>query len=353
MKRRALSHFPVRITENDQGSRCLMNEYNSNNSIEVRSVTKNFQGSQVLDGISFSVGRGEVFGFLGPNGAGKTTTLRILLGLLRPDSGEALVLGKSLDTADAQRKRVGVLFENNGLIDRFTARENLRYYAELYEVSDIEKRISELLEYVGLSDRGDDLVGIFSTGMKRKLGLARAILHKPDILFLDEPSSGLDPEGQKMVHDLIVGLSGQSMTIFLNSHNLDEVSRVCSKVAILHHGTIQAYDSIERLRAGPSGSEITITLSDPALGDRAVAMINALPCVTSTLQEHGHIKVTLSGQSGSAVLEALITGGFGVEEAVRQKRTLEEIYLDVVREAGGILGNPESVAIQEKGSVKV
>ncbi|MCX6700176.1 MAG: ABC transporter ATP-binding protein [Methanomicrobiales archaeon] len=319
------------------------------NSIEVRSVTKNFQGSRVLDGISFSVGKGEVFGFLGPNGAGKTTTLRILLGLLRPDSGEALVLGDSLDTADAVRKRVGVLFENNGLIDRFTARENLLYYGELYEVPDLGKRASELLEYVGLSDRGDDLVGIFSTGMKRKLGLARAILHKPEILFLDEPSSGLDPEGQKMVHDLIVGLSGQSMTIFLNSHNLDEVSRVCSKVAILHRGTIRAYDSIERLRAGSSGTDLEITLSDPALGDRAVAIITGTPGVTTTSQEHGHIKVTLSGTSGSPVLEALIKEGFGVEEAVRRKRTLEEIYLGVVREVGGMQDDSAPVADPGKG----
>lgn len=322
-----------------------------NNSIEVRSVTKNFHGSRVLDGISFSVGKGDVFGFLGPNGAGKTTTLRILLGLLRPDSGEALVLGESLDTADAVRKRVGVLFENNGLIDRFTARENLLYYAELYDVPDPEKRARELLAYVGLSDRGDDLVGIFSTGMKRKLGLARAILHKPEILFLDEPSSGLDPEGQKMVHDLIVGLSGQAMTIFLNSHNLDEVSRVCSKVAILHRGTIRAYDSIERLRAGPSGTGLEITLSEPSLADRAVAIISALPGVTMNSEEHGHIMVTLSGSGVSPVLTALITGGIGVEEAVRRKRTLEEIYLEVVREAGGIQDNPVAVADPGKGQV--
>jgi len=319
-------------------------------SIEVRSVTKNFQGSRVLDGISFSVGKGEVFGFLGPNGAGKTTTLRILLGLLRPDSGEALVLGESLDKADAVRRRVGVLFENNGLIDRFTARENLMYYAELYEVPDPGERTRELLDYIGLSDRADDLVGIFSTGMKRKLGLARAILHKPEILFLDEPSSGLDPEGQKMVHDLIVDLSGKAMTIFLNSHNLDEVSRVCSKVAILHRGTIRADDSIERLRAGPSGTGLEITLSDPSLADRAVAIINTVPGVAMTSQEHGQIRVTLSGPSGSRVLEALIREGFGVEEAVRRKRTLEEIYLDVVREAGGMQESQVPGTMPGKGS---
>lgn len=321
----------------------------NNSSIEVRSVTKNFQREKVLDSISFSVGKGEVFGFLGPNGAGKTTTLRILLGLLRPDSGEALVLGESLGTADAARKRVGVLFENNGLIDRFTARENLLYYAELYDVPDPERRAVELLEYTGLSDRADDLVGVFSTGMKRKLGLARAILHRPEILFLDEPSSGLDPEGQKMVHDLIVGLSGEEMTIFLNSHNLDEVSRVCSKVAILHRGTIRAYDSVERLRAGPSGTGLMITLSGPEHNDRAIAVISTLPGVTQVTPGRGHIEVTLSGSSGSYVLEALVKEGFGVEEVIRRKRTLEEIYLGVVREAGGMQDDQSGTGMAGKG----
>ena len=304
--------------------------------IDVRNVVKTFDGSRVLDGISFSVEKGEVFGFLGPNGAGKTTTLRILLGLMRPDSGEALVLGSSLDTADETRSHVGVLFENNGLVERFSARENLQFYAELYDIEDPEKRVDELLGFTGLGDRGDDLVGTFSTGMKRKLGLARAILHDPGILFLDEPSSGLDPEGQKMVHDLIVDLSGErSMTIFLNSHNLEEVSRVCSKVAILHRGAIRAYDTVDHLRTGPEGTEIGITLANPAETMKAIRVLSGTEGAGTARQEDDlHVTVFLSGGSGFPVIRALVAAGVVVEEVQKRKRSLEEIYLETVRQSG-------------------
>ncbi len=305
--------------------------------IDVRNVTKTFDGSLILDRISFSVKKGEVFGFLGPNGAGKTTTLRILLGLMRPDSGEALVLGSSLDTADEARSRVGVLFENNGLVERFSARENLQFYAELYDIENPEKRVDELLAFTGLLDRGEDLVGTFSTGMKRKLGLARAILHKPEILFLDEPSSGLDPEGQKMVHDLILDLSGKrSMTIFLNSHNLEEVSRVCSKVAILHRGAIRAYDTVDHLRTGPEGTEIEITLADPVETTKAIRVLSGMEGAgTIRHTDDLHVTVFLSGDSGFPVIRALVTGDVVVEEIQKRKRSLEEIYLDTVRQARG------------------
>jgi ABC-2 type transport system ATP-binding protein len=305
--------------------------------IDVRSVTKHFNGSKVLDGIRFSVARGEVFGFLGPNGAGKTTTLRILLGLMRPDSGEALVLGHSLDTADGVRSHVGVLFENNGLVERFSARENLQFYAELYDVEDPGRKTDELLDFTGLKDRGDDLVGTFSTGMKRKLGLARAILHDPEILFLDEPSSGLDPEGQRMVHDLILDLSGKrSMTIFLNSHNLEEVSRVCSKVAILHQGTIRAYDTIDHLRTGPRGTAIEITLSNADETTKAIGILSEIVGTGAVRQlDDRHVMVFLPGDSGFPVLRELVAREVVVEEIMKKKRSLEDIYLDTVRQEEG------------------
>jgi ABC-2 type transport system ATP-binding protein len=305
--------------------------------IDVRSVTKHFNGSRVLDGISFSVAKGEVFGFLGPNGAGKTTTLRILLGLMRPDSGDALVLGHSLDTADSVRSRVGVLFENNGLVERFSARENLRFYADLYDIEGPGKKTEDLLGFTGLSDRGDDLVGTFSTGMKRKLGLARAILHDPEILFLDEPSSGLDPEGQRMVHDLILDLSRRrSMTIFLNSHNLEEVSRVCSKVAILHRGTIRAYDTVDHLRTGPRGTELEITLSSAAETAKSIAVLSGMEGTGTVRQlDDLHVSVFLPGDSGFPVLRELVAREVVVEEIMKKKRSLEDIYLDTVRQAEG------------------
>lgn len=170
--------------------------------IEVQKLSKEFNGKTILNGISFEVKEGEIFGFLGPNGAGKTTTMKIILGLLKPTSGNALVFGKNLGENDNLRRRVGVLLENDGLYEHLSAYENLNYYAQLYSVSEIEDKIKELLEFVDLSDKQNDKVGTFSKGMKRRLALARSIIHDPEVLFYDEPSSGLDPEAQKMVRAL-------------------------------------------------------------------------------------------------------------------------------------------------------
>lgn len=212
--------------------------------IEVQNLTKTFNGKTVLNGITFEVKEGEIFGYLGPNGAGKTTTMRITLGLLKPTSGNALVLGQNLGENEGLRNKVGVLLENDGVYDKLSAYENLDYYAQLYGLSDSierKRRIEELLDFVGLSNRKKDKVGNFSKGMKRKLGLVRAMIHNPDILFFDEPSSGLDPEAQRMVRDLILRLSTEEKrTVFLNSHDLDEVQRVCTKIAILQDGEIKA-----------------------------------------------------------------------------------------------------------------
>ncbi|MDD1717983.1 MAG: ABC transporter ATP-binding protein [Methanoregulaceae archaeon] len=302
--------------------------------IEVSDLSKSFDGTRVLSGISFSVSQGEVFGFLGPNGAGKTTTMRILLGLLRPDSGNALVLGRSLAVADAVRGSVGVLLEHNGLIDRLSAFENLDYYARLYGVRAREARIAELLEFAGLSDRKDDLVGTFSTGMKRKIGLARAILHDPRILFLDEPTSGLDPEAQAVVRELILQLSAEeSMTVFLNSHNLDEVQRICSAVAVLDRGVIRAFDSVEHLRAG-EGIGYELVLADPGQRAGAVVILSQIGGATVTGGEGDRIALSLGGVSPSDVLSRLVASGIAVEEARKTRKSLEEIYLGLVAKRG-------------------
>ena len=207
--------------------------------IRLEDVYTAYEGADrpTLMDVSLSIEKDEFVVIGGPNGAGKTTTIRILLGLLAPGAGEVRVLGRDLASDDDARRRVGVLFENNGLADRMSAAGNLAYYAGLYGVDDPAERIDELLTLVDLADRRDDLVGTFSTGMKRKLGIARAILHRPEVVFLDEPSSGLDPGAQRMVRDLILELSRrEEMTVFLNSHHLDEVQRICSTVAILAGG---------------------------------------------------------------------------------------------------------------------
>lgn len=299
--------------------------------IETAGLMKGFAGARVLDGVSFSVEAGEVFGYLGPNGAGKTTTMRILLGLLEADSGTATVLGADLGRNDAARKSIGVLLEDNGLYDRLTAAENLGYYAELYEVPDSRDRIAELLAFVGLQERSSELVGTFSTGMKRKLGLARAILHEPEVLFLDEPSTGLDPEAQRMVRDLIVTLSArESITVFINSHNLDEVQRICSKVAILSRGVIKAFDTVEKLRRRVGSTTFTITLADQGQQEAALAALREIGVVKDVWKEDGRINAAVEGTSTAPVLGGLISAGIKVEEARKLTKTLEEIYLEAV-----------------------
>jgi ABC-2 type transport system ATP-binding protein len=304
--------------------------------IEVSTLRKNFSGRTVLDGLSFSVDKGEVFGYLGPNGAGKTTTMRVLLGLLAPTSGTATVLGADLSKDDEVRRSVGVLMENNGLYDRLTAQENLEYYARLYAVDRPGDRAAELLDFVGLTERASDLVGDFSTGMKRKLGIARAIMHEPEIVFFDEPTSGLDPEAQHMVRELILRLShAGSMTVFLNSHNLDEVQRICSRVAILYQGRIRALDSVEHLTTAGKKTVFSVTLADPAQSGEAMGVISSLEGIEEVAQNERVLTMVLATTSAPEVIATLVRFGIGIEEARIQKRSLEEIYLDIMHEAEG------------------
>jgi ABC-2 type transport system ATP-binding protein len=187
-----------------------------------------------------------------------------------------------------------------------------------------------------LTERASDLVGNFSTGMKRKLGIARAILHEPEIVFFDEPTSGLDPEAQHMVRELILSLShAGSMTVFLNSHNLDEVQRICSRVAILYQGRIRALDSVERLTAAGKKTVFSVTLADPAQSGEAMGVISSLEGMEVVARNERVLTMVLATTSAPEVIAALVKNGILIEEARIQKRSLEEIYLDVMREAEG------------------
>ena len=302
--------------------------------IEVQDLTKKFNGKTVLNGIDFQVKEGEIFGYLGPNGAGKTTTMRIILGLLKPASGRALVFGKELGDNDDLRRRVGVLLENDGLYERLSAYENLNYYAQLYSVSDIEGTIKNLLDFVGLSDRQNDRVGVFSKGMKRKLALARSIIHDPAVLFYDEPSAGLDPEAQKMVRDLILRLSGEKgRTVFLNSHDLDEVQRVCSKIAILQRGEIKAFDTVENLRGKVSKPAVEIVLDNDKEAEKALDLLNSSDYVFECERDGLRITAIIKGEKTSTILDVLMKDGIRVEEVKKVTKSLEDIYLNIVRQS--------------------
>jgi ABC-2 type transport system ATP-binding protein len=303
--------------------------------IEVRELSKSFEDRWVLSNVSFRVEEGDIFGYLGPNGAGKTTTMRIMLGLLKPTNGEALIHGKDMGTDGDLRKRVGVLLEKNGIYDRLSAHDNLQYFARLYGLNDIENRIKEQLELVGLTDRRDQKAGKFSKGMKQRLGLARAMMHDPEIMFLDEPSSGLDPEAQKMMRDIIQEMSRKKkITVFLNSHNLDEVQRVCNRIAILQHGTIRAYDTVENMRSKYGRPMMEFSFPDVADADRAQAVIAALVGEDGTVRKDLSIEAATDSITAEELIQKLVMGGVRLSEAKRMKRSLEEVYIDIIKQAG-------------------
>ncbi|NJC98996.1 MAG: ABC transporter ATP-binding protein [Anaerolineae bacterium] len=219
--------------------------------IEVNALARVFGQNRAVDGMTFHVEQGEVFGLLGPNGAGKTTTVRLLNGILPPSEGTARVFGLDPTTQGEDiRRRTGVLTETPALYERLSARENLEFFATLQAIpaSDVSRRVDEILEFFELASRANDKVETFSKGMKQRLALARALIHRPPLLFLDEPTSGLDPEAAQQVNDLIENLtSANGQTVMLATHNLFEAQRLCDRVAIMNKGRILALGSLKEL----------------------------------------------------------------------------------------------------------
>ncbi len=218
------------------------------NAIEATQLTRNFNGLCAVDHISFSVEPGEIFGFLGPNGAGKTTTIRMLTGQLRPTDGTAVVMGCDVVEERQQLKPlIGVVWEFQNLYESLSARDNLVFAARLYGVE--RWRVDEILEWVGLADRAGDRLKEYSNGMKQRLLIARALLPQPRVLFLDEPTRGLDPGVAREIRRLITKLAGEGVTVFLTTHYMEEADRLSDRAAILDHGRIVAMGSPARLKA--------------------------------------------------------------------------------------------------------
>ncbi len=220
------------------------------NAIEVEHLTRDFHGLRAVDDISFTVAPGEILGFLGPNGAGKTTTIRMLTGQLRPTAGVARVMGCDVLTQrDALKPHIGVVFEIPNLYERLSARDNLLFTARLYGAP--QARVDAVLEQVGLAQRAQERVRQYSSGMKQRLLIARALLHQPRVLFLDEPTRGLDPNVARDIRAFVAGLAREGVTVFLTTHDMEEADRLSDRVAILHRGRIVALDTPTRLKAAP------------------------------------------------------------------------------------------------------
>lgn len=230
--------------------------------INAHQLTKEFRNVTAVNNVSFSVNPGEIFGFLGPNGAGKTTTIRMLTGQLLPTSGSAEVNGCDIISERQKLKAsIGVVFENQNLYERLSARDNLNFMSNLYGVS--RKRVDEVLSLVGLLEKANGKVKSFSNGMKQRLLIARGLLHEPSILFMDEPTRGLDPNIAVDIRQLISKLAQNGRTIFLTTHYMEEADRLCDRIAILDHGMIIALDTPANLKAnfGPTLEDVFIHLT--------------------------------------------------------------------------------------------
>jgi ABC-2 type transport system ATP-binding protein len=302
--------------------------------IRTEGLTRAFGEVRAVDGLDLEVPSGTVFGFLGPNGSGKTTTIRLLLGLLEPSAGRATVLG--CDTrADAGRirERSGALLEHHGLYERLSARQNLEFYARVWRLGSVARaeRIRELLEPLGLWERRAEPVGRWSRGMKQKLAVARALLHRPSLLFLDEPTAGLDPVAAATLRDELGTLvQREGVTVFLTTHNLVEAERLCGRVAVIKQGRLLAVGHPDELKAR-SATKAEIT--GRGFGDAIVGLLRSAPGVESATLQNGRLVLALAESAETAPLVALIVQNGGLVEEVRKDQgSLEDVFLTLMEE---------------------
>jgi ABC-2 type transport system ATP-binding protein len=301
--------------------------------IQTSSLTRRFGEKNAVDQLTFTVQAGEIFGFLGHNGAGKTTTVRLLNGVLEPNFGEAKVLGLDPKAeGPTLRARTGVLTETPSLDERLTARDNLSIYADLYNVprADVATRVNFLLTEFELADRADEKVGGYSKGMKQRLALARALLHKPELLFLDEPTSGLDPVAARHVHGLVENLARrEGRTVFICTHNLVEAQKLCDRVAVMEHGHLMALGTPADLtRQYVKRLDVDLEV-DPAQMKFVLPILNELPklVIAPPKQEKDFLTLTLSGREAiSELLSTLVQNSVRVYRLAPQEANLEEVY---------------------------
>lgn len=298
-------------------------------------LTRDFASVRAVDNISLEVAPGTVFGFLGPNGAGKTTTIRLLLGLLEPTSGQAEVLGYNIRTnADEIRARCGALLEHNGIYERLSAYQNLDFYAKVWHLPATERqaRIKELLTSLDLWERRDEPAGKWSRGMKQKLAVARALLHRPALVFLDEPTAGLDPIASAALRDDLANLAQrEGVTIFLTTHNLAEAEKLCGQVGVIRQGKLIATGSPEQLRR--TSGKPRLEISGSGFGEQALGAIRALPAVSAVHNGANQLIVEFHQPASSApIISLLVQHGAQIEEVRKGQADLEQAFLTLLEQ---------------------
>ena len=296
--------------------------------IELRALCKTFGLLQAVDHLTLSVEQGEIFGLLGPNGSGKTTTINLISGLSTPTSGEVLVMGYDVRRhARRIRQMLGTVPQETALYEELSAWDNLDFHADLFGMSRKEKkvRIMQILELVQLQERKRSRVGTFSGGMKRRLALARALLHDPQLLYLDEPTLGVDVQSRRAIWDYILSLRDQGKTVLITTNYLEEAQALCERIAILDHGKLIAVDTPEYLKQTYGGSVVELETAQPS---EVVDDIRLLPGIKAVVQEGTHMQITT--QAGSAVVPQiinLVTGQGELRQIAVREPNLDEIFL--------------------------
>lgn len=314
-----------------------MTEYEA---IYTENLSRDFKTVRAVSELNMRVPAGQIFGFLGPNGAGKTTTIHLLLGLLEPTTGSARVLGYDTRTAAAKiREQTGVLLEHTGLYERLTAEDNLDFFGRVWGMSAAERqsRSKELLGQLGLWDRRKEVVGKWSKGMKQKLAVARAIFHRPTLIFLDEPTSGLDPVSASQLHqDLLELVRREGTTIFLTTHNLTEAEQLCQLLAVIRQGKLLAFGSPAELRTNQGKPQAEIEGAN--FTPRLVAALQAQPEVTGVNLTNSVLTLDLksSAYSIAPLVKLVVENGGQIEEVRKSRQSLEEVFLTLVKEPAKI-----------------
>jgi len=303
--------------------------------IETFDLSRHFGKIAAVEDLTLNVEAGEVLGFLGPNGAGKTTTIRMLAGMIAPTRGYAIVAGHRTDRDVEQlHEVVGMLTQAPGLYDRLSARRNLEYFASFYPSIQSQSQVEKYLKLMGLWERRDGKVGTFSKGMKQRLALARALVHEPKVLFLDEPTAGLDPEVAGEVRQLIRSLHEEGRTVFLSTHNLNEAEMLCGRVAVIHTRLL-ALDTPEQLRRRFFRRQIIVQLETSDAN--VMELVKKLPFVQEVRSEGNQLilELTDSDRNRPELVKAIVEAGGRVTGVSEKEYPLEEVYLRLMREEKG------------------
>ncbi len=304
--------------------------------VEIRNLVKNYKAFTALDGISFNIEQGDIVGYVGPNGAGKTTTIKILTTLLKPTSGHVYINGADVTKRSREMLRdIGALIEVPGIYDYLTPAEMLSYFGKIYRmpINEIEKQTKETLGLLKLSDWEHKKIGTFSTGMQRRLAIAKAIFHKPKIIILDEPVLGLDPEGIRDIRELIKKFNSEGVTIFLSSHLLGEVAAVCKKVIFIDKGRITDYDSVDNISTKNISKVIDVKFLKP-LSKEELIELEKIELIKSIKANNESVLIGFDGKqdTSSQILKRIMSLGYEIASFNIESIELEDYYLSIMSE---------------------